>query len=185
MVKKINLYLTPLQIKKYKEKYELRVTPNAFSRPNKNYSISVNDSDYKGITQVAQGVLGEYIIRTKEFQGGFILPLIAGAAAVSTIGKNIYDCIQNKKVNNELLNQKINQNKIISDHSNKGLPINVSQITADEFVKTFKGEGVSSKPSKLDKVITQFNKLSIKDKKKFSSIMNGGAITLSGKNVSR
>lgn len=114
MVNKIlNVYLTPSQIKKYKEKGELNLSSNIFSKE-PNYSLHLDGKICSEINKLKNTDKKYKVINTQQMVGGFlpIIPILAGLAAATTIGKNIYDAVENKKINNSIresiLSSKVN-----------------------------------------------------------------------------
>lgn len=186
----MELYLTPFQIKKLKETNEVKITSNSF-RCKPNTRIEITKNDLKQINAVKNGKLEFHI--HKSISGGFlpIVPVLAGVAAATTIGKNIYDAFQNKKINTKLLEQKQKQNSILEMHSSKGLPISLNQITSKDYANAITGGSLNaskkSRRSKLEIINDKFNNLSIKDQKKFlnnfQNVFQGKAISLNSKRV--
>lgn len=100
VIKDLNIYLTPTQIKKYREKGELNLTNNIFLK-SPNYSLRLDSKIYNEINKLKNSDKKYKIINSQQMVGGFlpIIPILAGLAAATTIGKNIYEAVENKKTN--------------------------------------------------------------------------------------
>ncbi|AJP61523.1 hypothetical protein AHEVV1_006 [Adoxophyes honmai entomopoxvirus 'L' virophage 1] len=144
----IQVYLTPLQVKKYESKHEIKITNNAFNhRPN--YIIKIDKKDIKYINNVKKGTLLSYNIKYNPniIKGGFLplIPIIAGV--VGALGaaaggvSSIVNSINNKRVNDQLIEQKKRQNDILERQNREGKPINVNKITANEYASALTGKG--------------------------------------------
>lgn len=96
----IKVYLTPSQIKKYLNNDEILLDKKIFSKE-PNYTLDVDKEMANKIKKLKDN---DTIILKIKMTGGFlpIIPLLTGLAAITTIGKNIYDSVQNKRVNNEI-----------------------------------------------------------------------------------
>lgn len=101
----LKVYLTPSQIKKYGETGELTLSSNIFKKE-ANYSLELDAIKCKEIKQLKNS--DKKLKFSNPMSGGFlpIIPILAGLAAATTIGKNIYDAVENKKTN-EMLKQKM------------------------------------------------------------------------------
>lgn len=115
------VYLTPFQIKKYNETGYLKLTKNALKKPNIDLSLSKKDIDRleKGET-----------IEIQRKEGGFIplVPLIAGIGTAVSAVTSIVNSINNKKANNQLVEQRKRQNDILEKQNKEGKPIQVQTL---------------------------------------------------------
>ncbi|AJP61554.1 hypothetical protein CBEVV_007 [Choristoneura biennis entomopoxvirus 'L' virophage] len=138
----LSVYLTPLQVKKYNLKHEIRLTRNAFTKP-PNYNINIDKKDMKHINKIINNEAEEHIT------GGFIMPLLGALAAGTSIATSIYKTINDKKTNNDLIKLKNKQIEILNKQHKEGKPINVNNITANEYAKSLSGTGIHKTKSKM------------------------------------
>ena len=139
----LQVYLTPLQIKKFNEKHEIKITKNAFNH-NPNYTIKVDNNDMKHINNVKKGTLSSYDIKASALQatqsatkGGFLplIPIIAALGAAAGGVSSIVNSVNNKRANDQLIAEKKRQNDILEKQNTEGKPITVNKITANEYAK--------------------------------------------------
>lgn len=118
------IYLTPFQVKKYNETGTLVLTKNALKKPN--YEFKLSQAQIKSLQS------GEKVTITSK-TGGFIplIPLIAGVGTAISAATSIYNSVQNKKTNSQLVEQKIRQNDILDRQNREGKPIQVNTLSAE------------------------------------------------------
>lgn len=120
------IYLTPFQVKKYNETGSLVLTKNALKKPN--YDFKLSQAQIKELQSGKKVTIG-----TKT--GGFLplIPLIAGVGTAVSAITSIYNSVQNKKANNQLVEQKIRQNNILDRQNREGKPIQVNTLSTEAF----------------------------------------------------
>lgn len=118
------IYLTPFQVKKYNETGILVLTKNALKKPN--YEFKLSQAQIKSLQS------GEKVTITTK-TGGFIplIPLIAGVGTAISAATSIYNSVQNKKTNGQLVEQKIRQNDILERQNREGKPIQVNTLSTE------------------------------------------------------
>lgn len=171
MSKLYDIYLTKSQIDKYSKTGEVNLSKNIFKKPN--VQLSISNKKYNDLKNEKID-----LIEIKVKKGGFIplVPLIAGVAGVASAISSVYNSINNKKTNDELVKQRKRQNDILEKQNQEGKPIQVNTIGAEG--KKLIGGGLKKKSVKKSnsKSKKQGGYISPSDREIDRKVKNGGNV---------